>query len=225
VCWILKPGRPSSDRMVEVKSISHGANQSMRKRVSFVAVAVMLVCVAAGGAEERAGRSTSGSGPKVVIGPVTESETSEASVSTSAAAFAMPWLSINSGGQQNATSTNYGASYSVGQAAVGEGSSTNFRAGIGFWYGITGLGAPTCVIALTGDVNDNGTITSSDIIVMVNFVFKSGTTPMPCEAAGDANCSGSLTAADIIELVNFVFKGGPAPCDVCSIIPSIWTCP
>ena len=72
---------------------------------------------------------------------------------------------------------------------------------------------------------------------LVNFVFKGGDPPLPCEASGDTdwgdydnNCAimpgaGNVTSGDIIYLVNYVFKGGPPPCDVCMIIPEFWTCP
>jgi hypothetical protein len=73
-----------------------------------------------------------------------------------------------------------------------------------------------CPITLTGDVNVSGTITSADIIGLVNFVFKGGAAPLPCTASGDVNCSGTVTSADIIGLVNFVFKGGASPCDACA---------
>lgn len=62
-----------------------------------------------------------------------------------------------------------------------------------------------------GDVNVSGTITSADVIYLVNFVFKAGPTPLPVEAAGNVNGLGDITSADIIYLVNFVFKGGPPP--------------
>ena len=78
---------------------------------------------------------------------------------------------------------------------------------------------------LTGDVNRSGQITSSDIITLVNFVFKGGLVPLPCEAAGDVDCSGAVTSSDIIRTVNFVFKGGAPACDVNTIIPSVWSCP
>jgi hypothetical protein len=76
----------------------------------------------------------------------------------------------------------------------------------------------TCGVSLTGDVDASGTITSSDVIVMVNHLFKSGPPPVPQPAAGDVNCSGSLTSADIVTLVNYTFKSGAPPCDVCSIL-------
>jgi len=86
-----------------------------------------------------------------------------------------------------------------------------------------GYFAVGCLIAVAGDVNASGTITSADIITLVNFVFKGGVAPSPCEANGDVNCSGSVTSADIITMVNFVFKGGAAPCDICSDSPM--SCP
>lgn len=61
-----------------------------------------------------------------------------------------------------------------------------------------------------GDFNLSGAITSSDIILLVNFVFKSG--PASSDPwTMDVDISGSPTSADIIFLVNYVFKGGSAP--------------
>jgi hypothetical protein len=79
---------------------------------------------------------------------------------------------------------------------------------------------------LAGDQDQSGRITSSDIIRLVNFTFKGGATPLPCEAAGDVNCDLKVTSADIILLVNYVFKGGPPPCDLGALISAgAWTCP
>jgi len=86
-------------------------------------------------------------------------------------------------------------------------------------------GFPECPILNTGDANLTGTLTSADIIYLVNFIFKSGPTPQPCQATGDVNCDGGVTAADIIFLVRWVFHRGPPPCDVCLLIPSAWGCP
>jgi len=88
------------------------------------------------------------------------------------------------------------------------------------------VGNPSqAIIALVGDVNVSSTVTSADIIYLVNHVFKSGPAPLPCAASGDVNCSGNLSSADIISLVNYVFKGGAAPCDVCTLSPGTWDCP
>jgi len=84
------------------------------------------------------------------------------------------------------------------------------------------------IIDITGDVNNDRVLTASDIIGLVNYVFKGGVEPYPFAGSGDVNCSGSVTSSDIIQLVNHVFKGGPAPCDVateCTITVDSWTCP
>lgn len=62
-----------------------------------------------------------------------------------------------------------------------------------------------------GDVNQSGTITSADIIYLVNYVFKGGPAPLPSPIEGDVTCNGTVSSADIISLVNYVFKGGPPP--------------
>ena len=68
----------------------------------------------------------------------------------------------------------------------------------------------TASTTLPGDANADGNFTSSDIIFLVNYVFKSGpATSVP--GHGDVNCSGAVTSADIIHMVNFMFKGGCPP--------------
>ncbi len=70
---------------------------------------------------------------------------------------------------------------------------------------------------MTGDVNDDRVVTSTDIIFMVNYVFKSGPPPVPLTECGDVNCDELLTSADVIYMVNYVFKGDTPPCDVCAV--------
>ena len=66
-----------------------------------------------------------------------------------------------------------------------------------------------------GDANFDRTITSADIIYLVNHVFKGGPEPVLWNL-GDVNCDGRIASADIITLVNFALKSGPPPCDVCA---------
>lgn len=73
------------------------------------------------------------------------------------------------------------------------------------------LAQPCCV--MRGDVNDNGAITSADIIYLVGYVFKGGPPPI-CMEHGYVNNDEVITSADIIYLVGYVFKSGPAP-DAC----------
>jgi len=78
------------------------------------------------------------------------------------------------------------------------------------------IALPTNIAILTGDATQDGTLTSSDIIYLVNHVFKSGPAPNPIPRVGDVNCDGVVTSADIIYMVIFVFKSGPSPCDICA---------
>ena len=64
----------------------------------------------------------------------------------------------------------------------------------------------------TGDPNIDDVTNSSDVIYLVNYVFKGGSPPRPVDRSGDVDCSGLITSADVIYLVTYVFKGGPAPC-------------
>jgi len=66
-------------------------------------------------------------------------------------------------------------------------------------------------VCVYGDANANGTVNLSDIIYLVNYVFKNGVPPCP-EKAGDANRNNFVNLADIVFLVNHVFKGTAAPC-------------
>ena len=120
--------------------------------------------------------------------------------------------------------------YSLGQGIMARGrlpdsmssggGAVAFRIGIGLGYDIANVafdvyGPQQCLVTMTGDVNLSGSITSSDIIYLVNFVFKGGPAPEPCVASGDVNCNAAVTASDVIYMVNHVFKSGDAPCDVC----------
>jgi hypothetical protein len=68
----------------------------------------------------------------------------------------------------------------------------------------------------TGDLDLNTLIQSADVIWLVNYVFKSGATPMPIAEAGDVNHDQLVRSDDIIYMVNHVFKSGPAPLDACA---------
>lgn len=83
----------------------------------------------------------------------------------------------------------------------------------------------SCPIALTGDVNADGSVTSSDIIYLIGSVFRGFAPPQPCWAVADIDCSGHVGSADIIGLVGYIFKGNTPPCDVCTLIPGTWSCP
>jgi hypothetical protein len=66
-----------------------------------------------------------------------------------------------------------------------------------------------------GDVTADGVVTSSDVIFLVNYAFKSGPAPVPL-AYGDVDMTCTIATADIIYMVNYIFKGGPEPNDGCA---------
>ena len=121
--------------------------------------------------------------------------------------FEIPWTSINAGGELNLSSTSYKMKVTTGQSAIGESQSTNYKMGVGFWYGVPA--GPLCT-SKPGDANGSGGVNLVDIVYIVNYVFKSGPKPAP-DCRGDANANGMINLVDIIYEVNFVFKGGLAP--------------
>lgn len=137
--------------------------------------------------------------------------------------YQMKRFSAHTGGDAAAASTSYRTGVLVGESVLGRAISTTYRANVGFWF--TVLGTTACPIIVAGDLNANGEVTPADIITLVNYVFKGGADPQPCAAAADMNCNAEISAADIIYVVNYVFKAGPDPCDVCALIPSVWSCP
>lgn len=62
-----------------------------------------------------------------------------------------------------------------------------------------------------GDANGDGKTTVSDVVFLVNYLFKGGPAPVPLES-GNANCDTKVTVSDVVYLVNYLFKGGPPPC-------------
>ncbi len=61
-----------------------------------------------------------------------------------------------------------------------------------------------------GDCNRDEKITVSDVVFLINYLFKGGPTPDPL-LAGDANCDEQVTVSDVVYLINYLFKSGPQP--------------
>ncbi|MGB2696630.1 MAG: carboxypeptidase regulatory-like domain-containing protein [Candidatus Zixiibacteriota bacterium] len=61
-----------------------------------------------------------------------------------------------------------------------------------------------------GDVNLDYEINVSDVIYLVNYLFKNSPAPVPMEK-GDINCNGTVTVSDIVYLINYIWKNGPEP--------------
>ena len=64
---------------------------------------------------------------------------------------------------------------------------------------------------LRGDANSDKKTTVSDVVFLINYLFKGGPPPDPVYL-GDVNCDGKVNVTDIIYLINYLFKGGDPPC-------------
>ncbi len=61
-----------------------------------------------------------------------------------------------------------------------------------------------------GDANGDQVINISDVMYMINYLFRHGTPPVTFEA-GDANCDDDHGILDVVCLVNYLYKNGPSP--------------
>jgi hypothetical protein len=78
------------------------------------------------------------------------------------------------------------------------------------WIAAPGSGPVIRTIGIYGDADGNGGLSVSDVIYMINYLFKGGAAPSPSEIA-DCNCDMEINISDSIYLINYLFKGGPAP--------------
>jgi photosystem II stability/assembly factor-like uncharacterized protein len=61
-----------------------------------------------------------------------------------------------------------------------------------------------------GDATGDGLLTPSDVVYLVNYLYRAGAVPEPPQA-GDANCNGIVDAGDVVYLIGYLFRGGPPP--------------
>ncbi len=58
-----------------------------------------------------------------------------------------------------------------------------------------------------GDANGDGIITVSDLLFLINYLFKRGPAPNPL-SAGDPNADCVITVGDVIDITNYLFRMG-----------------
>ena len=66
-------------------------------------------------------------------------------------------------------------------------------------------------VAGRGDPNADFKINVTDVIYLINYLFKGGPPPVPGLFSADVNCDSLRNVTDVIYLVNYLFKGGPKP--------------
>jgi len=73
-----------------------------------------------------------------------------------------------------------------------------------------------------GDCDDDGLITPSDLVYLVNYTLRGGdalaTDPYcPLRNRGEYNCDGRVNLVDIVGMINYIYKSsGAGPCDPCA---------
>ncbi len=71
---------------------------------------------------------------------------------------------------------------------------------------------------ICGDANADDLVNVSDAVIIVNFIFASGTPPDPM-LSGEVNCDGEVNVSDAVSIINYIFvSGSPAPCECSQVI-------
>jgi hypothetical protein len=164
---------------------------------------------------ETAKRPVTATQPPAVLSPAPAPDTPAPSTIAGAAAYDVPWQSVNAGGQP-ATSTNYSVHASIGQSTIGYATSTNYEAGIGYWYGMAGGG---CSCPYQCDYDTDGFLTALDLGSLIDVLFAGRpeeTDPDCPTSRGDFDNDGFPTALDLGRLIDHLFAGGPPPIDPCN---------
>ena len=86
---------------------------------------------------------------------------------------------------------------------------SSFDATYDYSGGPSGGLSGTCNIIghISGDVNLDGNFTVTDLILMVDFIFRGGDAPLVLET-GDVNADGKVNISDLTMFVDFIFRGG-----------------
>ena len=71
------------------------------------------------------------------------------------------------------------------------------------------------VVYVWGDANGDGEVDIADIVFLINYLFLSGSPPIPLPS-GDPNNDCVVDVADIIYLINYLFTEGAAPQEGCA---------
>lgn len=78
-------------------------------------------------------------------------------------------------------------------------------------WGLINLSLAIRYSFLKGDVNSDDNISVSDLIFLINYLFKNGLSPLPL-SIGDVTCDNKVSPSDLVFLINLMFKNGPQPC-------------
>ena len=68
---------------------------------------------------------------------------------------------------------------------------------------------------VAGDANGDGQVNGTDVVFIINYLYRQGTPPRLMEAA-DANGDCVVNASDVVYLINYLFRNGPPPQSGCA---------
>ena len=74
----------------------------------------------------------------------------------------------------------------------------------------TSFVVPTEFPTLPGDVNCSQSVSISDAVFLINYIFAGGCAPCNSNAA-DVNGNCAISISDVVYLINYIFAGGNAP--------------
>ncbi len=122
----------------------------------------------------------------------------------------LKWQVVTASGG-TATGGGFTLSSSLGQTAVGKGTSASFHLTHGF---LQNYGTAVTPCTRCGDANGSGSVNISDVVFIIAYIFSGGAAPGECntpQGLGDANGSGSVNISDAVYLIAYIFAGGPTP--------------
>lgn len=94
-----------------------------------------------------------------------------------------------------------------------------FSTPIELWYPMymnlnTIVHVPDKFVLSPGDADCSGTVTISDVVFLIDYIFSGGSPPHDLNAA-DADGSCSVTISDAVHLISYIFAGGGPPIPGC----------
>lgn len=121
------------------------------------------------------------------------------------------FIKLNNDGETTWTFTVGGSEDDHGHAVVQSADGAYVMGGTSFSW-MSGTCAYITKIqwpAPPGDLNNSGSVNLSDVMFLINYLFRGGPDPLRLNSADvDANCR--ISIADVVYLIDFLFRGGPA---------------
>lgn len=122
----------------------------------------------------------------------------------------LKWQVVTASGG-TATGGGFTLSSSLGQTAVGKGTSASFHLTHGF---LQNFGTAVAPCTRCGDANNDGAKDISDVVFLIAYIFSGGAAPGECNlprGLGDADGSGYVDISDVVYLIAYIFAGGFPP--------------